>query len=62
MACVHQPLFREKNEPNAARFGGNQHKAPPARVLQLPETAQSTRPPDNAGLSTKVSPFNPELV
>lgn len=30
--------------------------------MQLPDTAQSTRPPDNAGLSTKVSPFNPELV
>jgi len=28
------------------RMPGHQHKAPPARVLQVPETAQSTRPPE----------------
>jgi len=40
----------------------DQQRAPPARVLQLPEVDQSTRPPESAGTKTKVSAFSPEVV
>src|SRR5476651_1613843 len=41
------------------RMFANQQRAPPARVLQVPEGNQSTRPPERAGIRTKVSAFKP---
>src|SRR5476651_7559 len=37
-----------------------QQSAPPARVLHVPDTVQSTRPPDNDGTSTNVSDLKPD--
>jgi len=53
-------LLRARSMPTG-QAKPNQHKAPPARVLQVPDAAQSTRPPERAGVSTKVSALSPDV-